>query len=300
MKKLVCCLLTGLLALGPISFAAAEDTQIGTLVMDTRSYVMAPGDIYDFKAVLNGDGLDQSDLKVWDSRGGSVVRFFPIPSKPGVYRITGVAEGVTYIVAEYQNVHASIKVEVKKGVSQHGEACRSISIISEETKQEEEEGLPAGTYEIGKDIPEGEYVLIPEGDNSGYYIRSKQTESGTEEIAGGPVYNRGIVAVKEGETLEVRLAKIYKAEKAPQQELVQGYYPQGVYKVGRDIPNGVYLAKSTQTDVKGTYRIYSSNSFDLPSQTSGGVISDETAIILRTGQYLILQWAKLVPASGLE
>mgnify|MGYP000981463050 CR=1 FL=1 len=114
------------------------------------------------------------------------------------------------------------------------------------------------------------------------------------------IYSDTEKGTKEGETLEVRLAKIYEAEKAPQQELVQGYYPQGVYKVGRDIPNGVYLAKSTQTDVKGTYRIYSSNTFDLPSQTSGGVISDETAIILRTGQYLILQWAKLVPASGLE
>lgn len=299
MKKLVCCLLACLLALGPAGFASAKDTQIGTLVMDTRSYMMAPGNIYDFKAVLNGDGLDQSSLKVWDSRGGSVVRFYPIPSKPGVYRITAVAEGVTYIVAEYRDIHASIRVEVKKGVSQHGEACRSISIISERAK-EEEKGLPAGTYEIGKDIPEGEYVLIPEGTNSGYYIRSKQTEEKTEKLASGSVYNRGIVAVKKGETLEVRLARIYEAEQAPQQELVQGYYPQGVYKVGRDIPNGIYLAKSTQTEVKGTYRVYSSNAFDLPSQTSGGVLSDETAIILRTGQYLILQWAKLVPTSGIK
>lgn len=300
MKKLVCCLLACLLALGPASFTYAKDTQIGTLVMDTRSYIMAPGDIYDFKAALNGDGLDQSSLKVWDSRGGSVVRFFPIPSKPGVYRITAVAEGVTYIVAEYQDVHASIKVEVKKGVSQHGEACRSISIISEKGKEEEEKGFPAGTYEIGKDIPAGEYVLIPEGNNSGYYIRTKQTQEKTEKLASGSVNNRGIIAVKEGETLEVRLARIYEAEKAPPQELVQGYYPQGVYKVGRDIPNGIYLAKSTQAEVKGTYRIYSSNTFDLPSQTSGGVLSDETAIILRTGQYLILQWAKLVPASGIK
>ena len=53
----------------PVSAAA-----YGTLTMDTRSYVMAPGDIYDFRAKVEGGDLRQDEVVVSDSRTGSVVK----------------------------------------------------------------------------------------------------------------------------------------------------------------------------------------------------------------------------------
>lgn len=91
--------------------------------LDTRSYTMAPGNIYDFKVILKG-GLTQKDVKVSDSRTGSVVKMTPIKNTDK-YRITAVQEGITYVVAEVGGSHLSFKVEVKKGVKQGGAATYS-------------------------------------------------------------------------------------------------------------------------------------------------------------------------------
>ena len=105
-------------------FAAAQ----GTLTLDTRSYIMAPGDIYDFRAKAEGGGLRQEEVKVSDSRTGSVVKLSRIPNTDK-YRITAINEGTCYVVAEVRGAHASIKVEVKQGAQQGGEAARSITVV---------------------------------------------------------------------------------------------------------------------------------------------------------------------------
>lgn len=98
-----------------------------TLTMDTRSYTMAPGNIYDFRARVDGPGLNQADVKVTSSRTG-IAKVARVPGTDK-YRITGVAEGECYVVAEIQGVHASIKVTVKKGVKASGSSERSVSIV---------------------------------------------------------------------------------------------------------------------------------------------------------------------------
>ena len=113
-------------------FAAQEEGVIGTLTMDTRSYIMAPGNIYDFRAAVDGGDLRQEEVRVWSSRDGiAEVERIPNTDK---YRITGRSPGVTYIISEVRGVHASIRVTVREGVRQHGEAARSVSIIREETQ----------------------------------------------------------------------------------------------------------------------------------------------------------------------
>lgn len=110
------------------SVTASAATQ-ATLTMDTKSYSMAPGNIYDFKAVVTGGDLKQADVKVSDSRNGSVVKLSNLGN--GKYRITALKEGTTYVVAEIAGAHASIQVNVKKGIKQSGVAARSVTVIGD-------------------------------------------------------------------------------------------------------------------------------------------------------------------------
>ncbi|WP_283610315.1 hypothetical protein [Faecalispora anaeroviscerum] len=91
--------------------------------LDTLSYTMAPGNLYDFKVTLKGN-LTQNDVKVTDSRNGSVVKLSRIKGTDK-YRIQAVKEGTSYIVAQVGNAHLSFAVQVKKGVKQNGKASHS-------------------------------------------------------------------------------------------------------------------------------------------------------------------------------
>lgn len=107
--------------------AGGSSSAYGTLTLDTRSYTMAPGNIYDFRAKVEGMGLTQADVKVYSSRTGiaAVTRV----AGTDKYRVTAKGEGVCYVVAEVAGVHASIKITVQKGVKAWGESTRSISLL---------------------------------------------------------------------------------------------------------------------------------------------------------------------------
>ncbi len=126
---------------------AQESLPVRTLTLDTSSYRMAPGNIYDFRAKLSGPGLDQSDVRVYSSRDGiASVQRVPGTDK---YRITGLREGTTYVKAEIAGVHASIRVDVQNGVKQGGDSSRSISIIPYESSSDGgEESLPVRTLTL--------------------------------------------------------------------------------------------------------------------------------------------------------
>ena len=110
------------------SFRPASDSAYTTnlLKTDTRSYKMAPGNVYGARIHVEGSKFNQNNVKVYSSRDhiASVTRV-----TNDVYQIRGLAPGTTYIVAEAGNTHASIRIDVAAGVTQGGEACRSVSII---------------------------------------------------------------------------------------------------------------------------------------------------------------------------
>lgn len=127
-KKGIAVLLSALMIMSSsVAYAAEADAVVGKLSMDTSSYTMAPGGIYDFKASVSSSVLKQEDVKVWSSRDGiaKVTRI----AGTGKYRITGLKAGVTYITSEIKEVHASIKVTVEKGAKPHGVTSWTTSLI---------------------------------------------------------------------------------------------------------------------------------------------------------------------------
>lgn len=105
----------------------------GAITMDTRTYTMAPGDIYDIGVKLAGNAPLKTRKMISSRNGIATVRQLP----NGNYRVTGLRTGTTYITYTVYDpesgkeiTHASIKFEVKKGVKQHGVACRQITYFN--------------------------------------------------------------------------------------------------------------------------------------------------------------------------
>ena len=131
---------------GPAQGVEEASLPVRTLTLDTRSYSMAPGNIYDFRAQVSGPGLNQEDVEVYSSRTGiaSVSQI----AGTNKYRITGLREGTCYVKAEINGVHASIRVDVENGVTQGGDSSRSVSIIPYESASEDEDSRPVRTLTL--------------------------------------------------------------------------------------------------------------------------------------------------------
>ena len=160
MKKLFS-ILTAAAVMASMAAVPASAAEYGTLTMDTQSYIMAPGDIYDFRAKVEGGDLRQEEVVVSDSRTGSVVQISRVPGTDK-YRIKAVNEGVCYVVAEVRGTHASIRVEVKTGAEQGGVATRSITQVpissssaDNNDTSSESDGSSGGSATVIDITPEG-------------------------------------------------------------------------------------------------------------------------------------------------
>ncbi len=93
----------------------------GAVTMDTRTYTMAPGNIYDIGVKLVGSAHAKIRRMTSSRDGIASVRQLP----NGNYRVTGLRPGTTYITYTIYNpesgkeiTHASIKFDVAAGVKQ--------------------------------------------------------------------------------------------------------------------------------------------------------------------------------------
>ncbi len=110
----------------------------GSIMLDTSNYVMAPGNQYTIGAFVRdaqGNKLSGAQtqelvkngkLVVRDSRTGSIVDLKQLST--GNFQVTAKNEGTCYIMYEINGVHASVRIDVKKGLAKpYGSAIRSIT-----------------------------------------------------------------------------------------------------------------------------------------------------------------------------
>lgn len=103
----------------------------GSIMFDTASYCMRPGDLYDIGVVMAGNASTKS-LSVYSSRPG-IATVSKLSS--GNFRIVGISPGITYIVLEVWDNgkilnHYSVKIAVENNVVPHGQAARSKSYFN--------------------------------------------------------------------------------------------------------------------------------------------------------------------------
>ena len=103
----------------------------------------------------------------------------------------------------------------------------------------------SGEYKVGDDIPAGEYYVKCDGYN--LYVEVSSDSSGDLESI---IYNLNTVGgayitVEDGEYLKIQGGNLYELSKAPDRGADNGYYKEGMYKVGEDIPSGEYQVEAT-------------------------------------------------------
>lgn len=105
----------------------------GAVTMDTRTYTMAPGNIYDIGVKLAGNA--QVKIRKMTSSRDGIASVRQLPN--GNYRVSGLRPGTTYITYTIYDpdsgkeiTHASVKFDVVAGVKQHGIACRQSTYFN--------------------------------------------------------------------------------------------------------------------------------------------------------------------------
>lgn len=229
---------------------------------------------------------------------------------PGVY-LTGldIAAGkyniYNYSFAEFGTAYTDTNLEfvsfssVFSGKTQKTLKNNEILIVRSEpiiiAQSTETTEIPSITYIrqtsiiIGDRIKPGEYVFVPDDDmtnkNNMYY----SVEYGSTNTSGYPssfdVYGRGYVTFMSGQKVKLDGCKVYTLENAPKVEILDGKLPEGMYKIGTDIPAGTYSIVS-RINKKGRYYISNdSKHIDIKYNDFQGTAS----VTVKVGQYLYVE-----------
>ncbi|MDQ7095636.1 hypothetical protein REC12_18765 [Desulfosporosinus sp. PR] len=147
----------------------------------------------------------------------------------------------------------------------------------------------AGMYKIGTDMPAGEYVLI--ADDTAYFQTTRDSTGSLDSIiANDNFVNQSIITVKDGQYLTIRGCKAYAFKDSPQVQPVDGFLPEGMYKVGFGLSPGEYKVSA---DADGYAEVSSDSSHSLDSIVSNDNFQGDKYITVKAGQYLKLNRAKL-------
>ena len=143
-----------------------------------------------------------------------------------------------------------------------------------------------GHYKVGTDIPAGEYYVKCNSYN--LYVEVSSDSSGDLNSI---IYNLNTaggeyITVEDGEYLKISGGELYELDKAPDRGPENGYYQEGMYKVGSDIPAGEYNVEAT----KGlAYIEVASNSrHQIEDIVTNDNFENNKFITLENGQYLTL------------
>ncbi len=140
---------------------------------------------------------------------------------------------------------------------------------------------PDGIYKIGKDMPEGEYVIFKAPNaESGYMRLSQDNIQSVIYKDCGFVYNT-IITVNKGEYL-----KITDAYAVPIDQAIVKNYSEGTFKVGTHIPAGTYTI--TEFDHKDGYYFVLGNNRQIEFQNKIE-INTSAPVTVMDGQYLVLK-----------
>ena len=150
-----------------------------------------------------------------------------------------------------------------------------------------------GVYKVGTDLPAGEYVIIVDSSGPAYLAISTDLTGSISSIVGNDNFmNRSIVTVRDGEYLEFTKGSLFDFMNAPKLSCA-GSLPEGMYKVGVDLPAGEYRLQTDSLN-GGYYAVYSNSRHSLWDIVCNECFNGEVYITLADGQYVELSRVELV------
>lgn len=175
-----------------------------------------------------------------------------------------------------------------------GSSSSSATASSDGGSVSAQDAYGEGMYKVGADLPAGEYVLLPASEFSAYYeVNTSSGESG-DIIDNDNFDGRRYLTVADGQYLTIQRCMMVPLDKAPAVDISSGIVPEGMYRVGVDIPAGEYKLHNT-SEYEGYYEVRSSSiaeeGFD--SILTNDNFSGDVYVTVEDGQYLVVNRAEL-------
>jgi len=146
---------------------------------------------------------------------------------------------------------------------------------------------------VGIDISPGEYFVKAHENTHGYVMLARDTSGSVDAVITNKNFRtHSFITVHEGEYLTVERATLMEAEQAVVPTFTNGVLGDGVYRVGIDIPPGIYRVVPT-SNVAGYYQIATDSRGTASNILSNANFSEEISITLAEGQYLTLTRAQI-------
>lgn len=146
--------------------------------------------------------------------------------------------------------------------------------------------LTSGNYKVGDDLPPGEYYVQCTSSNLYVEVSSAPSNRIDDIVYNLNTEGGAYITLESGEYLEIDGGSLYELDDAPYIGPDEdGYYREGMYKVGKDIPEGQYKVESLGSS--GYYEILS-NSRHVDIVSNDYFESGTRTINLNNGEYLVL------------
>ena len=148
--------------------------------------------------------------------------------------------------------------------------------------------LGDGEYKVGDDLPAGEYYVKCDGNN--LYVEVASDSSGDLDSI---IYNLNTkggvyITVEDGEYLEISGGDLYELDKSPDRGAEDGYYKEGMYKVGDDIPAGEYKVEASEDGLMGYIEVSTDSRHQIEDIVTNDNFDNNKYITVEDGQYLTL------------
>lgn len=180
------------------------------------------------------------------------------------------------------------------------EAAQTIALLTDniengETIEHEDEGDDRApiTFSVGTDLPAGEYFVMAYTENLGYVLLTRSRQLTRDELIWQKHFeNHAIIYIREGDYLTTKNATLIPVEDAIIPNFEEGVLQAGTYRVGVDIPPGVYTLFPTH-DKHGFFST-AATSHQLNAHTiQQRNFNEPITIALNTGDYLTMLRAEI-------
>lgn len=145
--------------------------------------------------------------------------------------------------------------------------------------------IEEGMYKVGSDVQPGEYFI--QADDEAYYQVSKDSTGSLDSIIANDNFtNTRYQTLSAGQYVELRSCKMIPVAKAPKQQPQEGKYPEGMYKVGRDITAGEY--KAVPDGDMSYIEVATTSKNNLNSIAANDNFTAPKYVTIKSGQYVKL------------
>lgn len=158
--------------------------------------------------------------------------------------------------------------------------------------------LIAAQYKVGRDIPAGEYVLLPDKTEDSVLFVVYPDSTMTSDFVGlDSEQVMTYATVKDGQYLDVYYCKagynILDAD-APVADNTSGILTNGMYKVGRDLDAGTYTVEATSKE-DSAYLVVNNSTHPISDfiSLSNKIFTGTKQVTVNDGQYIYLEECKL-------